>query len=75
MIIFEGSSIEYEVEMIDPIKQIVRVKDNKSKMIFEGIAMTVEINREFPAYTDTFMARKLVSDMKVEMVKVLRVKQ
>ncbi len=76
MIIFEGSSIQYEVEVIDQCNHIVRVKDNKSKMIFEGIAMNIEISREYPSHGGTFMVfTKVVSDVKVEMVKVLRVKQ
>lgn len=75
MIIFEGKSIEYEVEVIDQPNHIVRVKDNKSKMIFEGIGMSVEINRDYPFHHGLLMARKLVYDVKVEMIKVLRVKQ
>lgn len=74
MIIFEGNSTEYEVEMIDQCNNIVRVKNKESKMIFEGVASTVEIGRERPFFSGSLMATNLVYDVKVEMIKLLRVK-
>lgn len=77
MIIFDGSELQYEIIWTDHENQIARVRDNFSKMIFEGVISSFEVNRDFP-FSATFgplVARKVVGDVHIEMIKVLRVKQ
>ena len=77
MIIFDGTELQYEIIWTDHENQIARVKDHNSKMIFEGVISSFEVNRDFPFYSTfgTLTAKKVVGDVRIEMIKVLRVKQ